>query len=146
MRFGINKVADALAVIRKPDAREETNTLDMADLKALETSLVARLANMSDGQRAQVINSAIDILRTKNAGWEAEAEVRRILDQAAAQPAHPARNRSTCAPTDRPSAAAPEASAAVGRQNDTTRRQSPLSVLRRRSVLLSTHSPVFVNS
>jgi hypothetical protein len=40
---------------------------------------MARLASMSDDQRTKVINSAIDILRTQNADWEAEAEVRRIM-------------------------------------------------------------------
>ncbi len=40
---------------------------------------MARVANMSAAQRNQVTNSAIDILRTNNAGSEAEAEVRRIM-------------------------------------------------------------------
>ena len=34
---------------------------------------------MSDDQRMEVIDRAIDILRAQNAGWEAEAEVRRIM-------------------------------------------------------------------
>jgi hypothetical protein len=78
MRFGIiRKVADALSVNRKPSAPEETGAL-IADLKALETSLAARLVDMSDDRRTQITNTAIHILRTKNAGWKAEAEVRRI--------------------------------------------------------------------
>jgi hypothetical protein len=75
----MSRLADALAANRKPDAPQEASTLDAAYLKFLETSIVTRLANMSDDQRTQVTNRAIDILRTKNAGWEAEAEVRRIL-------------------------------------------------------------------
>jgi hypothetical protein len=64
---------------RKPQthAPEETGAL-IADLKALETSLAARLVDMSDDRRTQITNAAIHILRTKNAGWKAEAEVRRI--------------------------------------------------------------------
>ena len=50
-----------------------------ASLKVLEASIMARLAAMSDDQRTKVVNSAIDILRSQNAGWEAEAEVRRIM-------------------------------------------------------------------
>jgi hypothetical protein len=51
MRFGIiRKVADALSVNRKPSAPEETGAL-IADLKALETSLAARLVDMSDDRR-----------------------------------------------------------------------------------------------
>ena len=50
-----------------------------ADLKALESALAARVADMSADQRYQVTNQAIDILRTNNAGSEAEAEVRRIM-------------------------------------------------------------------
>jgi hypothetical protein len=34
---------------------------------------------MSDDQRMEVIDRAIDILRAQNAGWEAEVEVRRIM-------------------------------------------------------------------
>jgi uncharacterized membrane protein len=67
MLFGRRKVADAL-----------TAKKDIADLKALETSLAARLAKMSDDQRNQVTNRALDILRTRHAGEQAEAEVRRI--------------------------------------------------------------------
>jgi hypothetical protein len=67
MLFSRRKVADALAANR-----------DTADLKALETGLAARLAKMSDDQRNQVTNRALDILRTKKAGHQAEAEVRRI--------------------------------------------------------------------
>jgi hypothetical protein len=78
MRFGIiRKVADTLSVNRKPSAPEETGAL-IADLKALETSLAARLVDMSDDRRTQITNAAIHILRTKNAGWKAKAEVRRI--------------------------------------------------------------------
>jgi hypothetical protein len=54
MLFGKRKVADAIAANR-----------EIADLKALETSLAARLATMSDDQRNQVTNRALDILRTK---------------------------------------------------------------------------------
>jgi|HubBroStandDraft_6_1064221.scaffolds.fasta_scaffold360533_2 hypothetical protein len=67
MLFGKRKVADAIAANR-----------EIADLKALETSLAARLATMSDDQRNQVTNRALDILRTKHAGEQAEGEVRRI--------------------------------------------------------------------
>ena len=63
MLFSRRKVADALAANR-----------DTADLKALETGLAARLAKMSDDQRNQVTNRALDILRTKKAGHQAEAE------------------------------------------------------------------------
>ena len=65
MLFGKRKVADAIH-------------REIADLKALETSLAARLATMSDDQRNQVTNRALDILRTKHAGEQAEGEVRRI--------------------------------------------------------------------
>jgi hypothetical protein len=75
----MRELAAALAAKRTPDAPQEASTLEIAYLKFLETSLVTRLANMSDDQRTQVTNRAIDILRTKNARWEAEAEVRRIL-------------------------------------------------------------------
>ena len=75
----LRKLADALAVNRQLDAQEATSSRDTASLKVLEASLMARLASMSDDQRTKVINSAIDILRTQNADWEAEAEVRRIM-------------------------------------------------------------------
>ena len=75
----MRKLADALAVNRELDAPETTNTRHTASLKVLEASIMARLVTMSDDQRTKVINGAIDILRTQNAGWEAEAEVRRIL-------------------------------------------------------------------
>jgi len=75
----IRKLAGAIAANRKADAREGSSTVDTAALKALEATIVVRLANMSDEQRTKVINTAIDILRTNNAGPEAEAEVRRIL-------------------------------------------------------------------
>jgi hypothetical protein len=74
----MRKLADALAVNREFEP-EATSTCNSASLKVLEASIMARLAAMSDDQRTKVINSAIDILRTQNAGWEAEAEVRRIL-------------------------------------------------------------------
>jgi hypothetical protein len=45
-----------------------------ASLKVLEASIMARLAAISDDQRTKVVNSAIDIVRSQNAGWEAEAE------------------------------------------------------------------------
>jgi hypothetical protein len=75
----MRKLADALAVNRELDAPETTSTRHTASLKVLEASIMARLVTMSDDQRTKVINGAIDILRTQNAGWEAEAEVRRIL-------------------------------------------------------------------
>jgi len=73
------KPADALAVNRKPDAPKEMCASDITDLEALEDTLRARVAGMSADQRYHVTNSAIDILRTNNAGPEAEAEVRRII-------------------------------------------------------------------
>ena len=79
MRFGIRKVADALIANRKSDAPKEPSTLNMADLKAMEVALVVRAAHMSADQRNRVTNQAINILRTNNAGPEAEAEVRRIM-------------------------------------------------------------------
>jgi hypothetical protein len=45
----------------------------------VEAALAARVADMSVDQRNQVTNRAIDILRTNNAGSEAEMEVRRIM-------------------------------------------------------------------
>jgi hypothetical protein len=75
----MRKLADALALDRKADEPQGASPLDTAYLKFLESSLMARLANMSDDQRTHITNRAIDILRTKNAGWEAEAELRRIL-------------------------------------------------------------------
>jgi hypothetical protein len=71
----ITKLAGAFAANREVDARN----IDTATLKTLEATIAVRLAHMSDEQRAKVINTAIDILRTNNAGPEAEAEVRRIL-------------------------------------------------------------------
>ena len=56
-----------------------TSAVDAAALKTLEATIAVRLAHTSDEQRAKVINTAIDILRTNSAGPEAEAEVRRIL-------------------------------------------------------------------
>ena len=79
MRFGIGKVADALTANRKSDAPKEPSTLGITDLKAMEAALVVRAAHMSADQRNQVTNQAINILRTNNAGQEAEAEVRRIM-------------------------------------------------------------------
>jgi hypothetical protein len=75
----IGKLAEALGPSREADAAERTSTVDTAALKTLEAAIALRLAHMSDEQRAKVINTAIDILRTNNAGLEAEAEVRRIL-------------------------------------------------------------------
>ena len=75
----ITRLADALAVNREPDAPKEMCASDIADLEALEAALRARVAGMSADQRYHVTNSAIDILRTNNAGQEAEAEVRRIM-------------------------------------------------------------------
>ena len=76
----LTKLADALVVNRELDAPEVTSTrMTAASLKVLEASIMARLAAMSDDQRTKVVNSAIDILRSQNAGWEAEEEVRRIM-------------------------------------------------------------------
>ena len=75
----IRKLAEALGSSRETDAPKGTGTIDTAALKTLEATIAVRLAHMSDEQRAKVINTAIDILRTNNAGPEAEAEVRRIL-------------------------------------------------------------------
>ena len=75
----IRKLAGALAASRETDAPKGTSTIDTAALKTLEATIAVRLAHMSDEQRAKVINTAIDILRTNSAGPEAEAEVRRIL-------------------------------------------------------------------
>jgi hypothetical protein len=75
----IRKLAGALAASHEVDARKGTSTIDTAALKTLEATIAVRLAHMSDEQRAKVINTAIDILRTNNIGPEAEAEVRRIL-------------------------------------------------------------------
>jgi hypothetical protein len=74
----IRKLAEALGPSREA-AAERTSTVDTAALKTLEATIALRLAHMSNEQRAKVINTAIDILRTNNAGPEAEAEVRRIL-------------------------------------------------------------------
>ena len=60
----IRQFAGAIAANRKTDAPEESSTVDTAALKLLEATIVVRLANMSDEQRTEVINSAIDILRT----------------------------------------------------------------------------------
>ena len=75
----IRKLAGALPESREVNARKGTSTIDTAALKTLEATIAVRLAHMSDEQRAKVINTAIDILRTNSAGPEAEAEVRRIL-------------------------------------------------------------------
>jgi len=75
----ITRVANALAVNRRPDAPKEMSASDIADLNTLEATLRARVAGMSADQRYHVTNSAIDILRTRNAGRKAEAEVRRIM-------------------------------------------------------------------
>jgi hypothetical protein len=74
----LTKLADALAVNRELDAPEVTSTR-MTASKVLQASIMARLAAMSNDQRTKVVNSAIDILRSQNAGWEAEEEVRRIM-------------------------------------------------------------------
>jgi hypothetical protein len=79
MRFRIGKVADAPTANRNSDAPKEPTTPNIADLKAMEAALVIRAAHMSADQRNQVTNQAINILRTNNAGPEAEAEVRRIM-------------------------------------------------------------------
>ena len=75
----ITKLANALAVNRELDAPAVTGTRMTASLKVLEASITARLADISHDQRTKVVNSAIDIIRSQNAGWEAEAEVRRIM-------------------------------------------------------------------
>jgi hypothetical protein len=73
----IGQLADGLSI--ELDAPEPTGTHHTAALKVLEAGTTARVAAMSDDQRMEVINRAIDILRTQNAGREAEAEVRRIM-------------------------------------------------------------------
>jgi hypothetical protein len=73
----IGQLTDALAI--ELDAADPTSTRHAAALKVLEASTTARVAAMSDDQRMEVIDRAIDILRAQNAGWEAEAEVRRIM-------------------------------------------------------------------
>jgi hypothetical protein len=55
------------------------NTVEIAIAKAFEAALLVRAAHMSADQRNEVTNKAINILRTNNAGPEAEAEVRRIM-------------------------------------------------------------------
>jgi hypothetical protein len=52
---------------------------DGASLKALESGLLGRLAELSDNQRNHVMQRTIDILRSRNAGSEAEAVASRIL-------------------------------------------------------------------
>jgi hypothetical protein len=59
----MRRLADALAANRKPDAPQEASNLDAAYLKFLESSIVTRLANMSDDQRTQVTNRAIERMR-----------------------------------------------------------------------------------
>jgi hypothetical protein len=73
----IGQLADALS--RELDAPEATGNRHAAALKVLEASTTARLAAMSEDQRMEVIDRAINILRAQNAGWQAEAEVRRIM-------------------------------------------------------------------
>jgi hypothetical protein len=73
----IGQLADALSI--ELDAPEAIDTRHTAALKALEASPTARLAGMSKDQRMVVIDRAINILRAQNAGWKAEAEVRRIM-------------------------------------------------------------------
>jgi hypothetical protein len=75
----ITKLANALAVNRELDAPAVTSTRMTASLKVLEASIMARLADISDDKRTKVVNSAIQIVRSQDAGWEAEAEVRRIM-------------------------------------------------------------------
>jgi hypothetical protein len=76
----IGQLADALAI--DLDAHESSSTGHTAALKVLEAKTAARVAAMSDDQRTEVIDRAIDILRAQNAGEEAEAEVRRIMNAA----------------------------------------------------------------
>jgi hypothetical protein len=64
---------------KKQHLGKEPSSLGIADLKGMEAALVVRAAYMSADQRNQVTNQAINILRTNNAGPEAEAEVRRIM-------------------------------------------------------------------
>jgi hypothetical protein len=56
-----------------------TEKIDGASFRALESGLLARLAELSDDERKQVIQRTIDILRSRNAGSEAEAVASRIL-------------------------------------------------------------------
>ena len=52
------------------NASKPMGTFDGASLRALESGLLARLAELSDDQRNQVIGRTIDILRRRNAGSE----------------------------------------------------------------------------
>jgi hypothetical protein len=61
------------------NAPKQIGTFDGASLRALESGLLARLAELSNDQRNQVIERTIDILRSRNAGSEAEAVALRIL-------------------------------------------------------------------
>jgi hypothetical protein len=73
----VGQLADTLAI--NVNAPEAASTRHAAALKVLEASTTARVAAISDDQRTEIIERAIDILRSQNAGWEAEAEVRRIM-------------------------------------------------------------------
>jgi hypothetical protein len=75
MEFGSARNVDGI----EADAPKKIGTFDSASLKALESGLLARLAELSDDQRNQVILRTIDILRSRNAGSEAEAVASRIL-------------------------------------------------------------------
>jgi hypothetical protein len=75
MEFGIATNVDGT----EGNAPNQTGNFDSASLKALESGLLARLAELSDDQRNHVIQRTIDILRSRNAGSEAEAVASRIL-------------------------------------------------------------------
>jgi hypothetical protein len=75
MEFGIARHVDRT----EGNAPNQMGTFDAASLKALESGLLARLAELSDDQRNKVIQRTIDILRSRNAGLEAEVVANRIL-------------------------------------------------------------------
>jgi hypothetical protein len=74
MEFGVARNIDATEA-----NAPKMGTFDAASLKALESGLLARLAELSDDQRNKVIQRTIDILRSRNAGLEAEVVANRIL-------------------------------------------------------------------
>jgi hypothetical protein len=75
MEFGSARNVDGI----EADAPKKIGTFDGASLKALESGLLARLADLTDDQRNKVLQRTIDILRSRNAGLEAEVVANRIL-------------------------------------------------------------------
>ena len=49
----IRKLADAIAANRKTDAPKESRTVDAAALKALEATIILRLAHMSEEHQSR---------------------------------------------------------------------------------------------